>query len=137
MKPKTVRPAGTCTDPRVLRPKQVIGPSGAIMKSDSLRIDEHVGNASTGSPGISIAHVRTNGPCDEHTQTPQFDEYVLVLRGRMVVTVDNALTVSANAGETLWLPKGRRYHYSFPATEGTEYVPVCLPAFSPEIAGRE
>ena len=62
-------------------------------------------------------------------------------KGKMVVDVGpvgpGQTKVEATAGQTLWLPKGVRYHYHFPAEEGTEYVPVCIPGFSPGIAGRE
>jgi mannose-6-phosphate isomerase-like protein (cupin superfamily) len=119
----------------------VVGPTGLFMKSDELQIDEHVGNVATGTSGVSLAHVRTRGPCDEHAQVPGFDEFVLVLKGKMVVDVGpvgkTQTQVEAVEGETLWLPKGVRYHYHFPAPEGTEYIPICFPAFAPEIAGRE
>jgi mannose-6-phosphate isomerase-like protein (cupin superfamily) len=105
-----------------------------------MQIDEHVGNATTKTAGISVAHVRTSGPSDEAPQTPAFDEYVLVLKGTMVVNVGvgaEMSTVQARAGQTLWLPKGFRYDYHFPDEGGAEYVPICLPGFAPEIAGRE
>ena len=73
------RPLDAPSTPRVLTKTQVIGPNGLFMKSDMLQIDEHVGNVATKTAGMSIAHVRTHGPCDEHAQTPGFDEYVLVL----------------------------------------------------------
>eukprot|EP01046_Picozoa_sp_COSAG06_P006909 COSAG06_NODE_331_length_17352_cov_63.031098_4_plen_222_part_00 len=141
MRPSAAAASAGPANPSVLKPTQVIGPSGLFMKSDMLQIDEHVGNVATGTAGVSVAHVRTKGPCDEHAQTPGFDEYVLVLKGKMVVDVGpvgkDQTKVEAVAGETLWLPKGVRYHYHFPAAEGTEYVPICFPAFSPDIAGRE
>lgn len=85
-----------------------------------------------------MAHVKVKCKCDEPPQSPGFDEYVLVLKGEMVVDVgvgEEKKTVKATAGQTLFLPAGLRYHYHFP--DACEYVPVCLPAFSPDIANRE
>jgi len=39
------------------------------------------------------------------------------------------------AGEAILIPAGKRVRYSAP--EGAEYVAVCVPAFTPELAHRE
>src|SRR5580693_6877527 len=44
-------------------------------------IDEYAGQASTGEPGLSIAHMRSPAGWAEPGQRPEFDEYTLVLRG--------------------------------------------------------
>ncbi len=102
-----------------------------------LIIKEVTGNASTGDRGISIARVTVKGKMEEAVQIPGFDEYVMVLKGRMIVYVgDNEdVVLEAGEGQTLHLPRGVRYRYTVPE-EGCEYVPICLPAFRPEIAGR-
>jgi hypothetical protein len=84
----------------------------------------------------------------EAVQVPKFDEYVLVLTGTMNVSVghsdeakrpagrkgDEPFHITAHAGQMLHLPRGHLYCYSFPGA--CKYIPVCLPAFSPEISGR-
>lgn len=113
-----------------------------------LRIYEHAGNASNGDGRVSVAQVTVTEPMEEAVQVPQFDEYVLILTGEMIVyvgsedaekrppgrTEDEPFVLKAKAGQTLQLPKGHLYRYTFPGP--CTYVPVCLPAFSPEIAGR-
>jgi quercetin dioxygenase-like cupin family protein len=71
----------------------------------------------------------------EPGQTPEFDEYTIVLKGRLRVThqkgwfdVAPGQAVIAHAGE--WIK------YSTP-DEATEYVAICLPAFSPDTVHRE
>eukprot|EP00929_Paragymnodinium_shiwhaense_P108713 TRINITY_DN75042_c0_g1_i1.p2 TRINITY_DN75042_c0_g1~~TRINITY_DN75042_c0_g1_i1.p2 ORF type:complete len:189 (-),score=31.14 TRINITY_DN75042_c0_g1_i1:58-564(-) len=103
-------------------------------------IDEFFGNPSTGTPAISAAYVQVSEVCEEPAQTPEFDEYVLVLEGTMRVTVadDDELeeVVEAKENQALFLPKGRRYVYRFPDGK-CRYVPICTPAFSPTNCGRE
>ena len=47
---------------------------------------------------------------------------------------DEPFTLTATSGQMLKLPKGNIYRYNFPGP--ATYVAICLPAFSPEIAGR-
>src|SRR4029079_15377183 len=94
-------------------------------------IDEYVGRVNTGESGVSVAHMRS--PCGwvEPGQTPEFDEYTVVLRGVLRVTHrDGAFDVSA--GQAVLVRRGEWVQYSTPGEEGAEYVAVCLPAFSPE-----
>ena len=134
----TATPAAERTSP----PACLVAPSRVVEIKDTLTIDEHCGNASNGDSTISIASVNVSKACTEATQIPQFDEYVLVQRGVMRVQVSSSPKqakvaqswLEAKAGQMLWLPKGYLYTYSFPGP--CSYVPVCLPAFSPEISGR-
>jgi mannose-6-phosphate isomerase-like protein (cupin superfamily) len=65
----------------------------------------------------------------EPGQTPDFDEYTIVLRGVLRVTSrDGAIDV--RAGEAVIAHKGEWVQYSSPEPEGAEYVAVCVPAFS-------
>lgn len=111
------------------------GPARVVDIPGTLSIDEHVGNAGNGDAGISIATVEVEKACVEATQRPLFDEYVLVQRGEMHVSVgDGKVVLVARAGQMLHLPRGILYTYSFPGPAA--YVPVCLPAFRPELSGR-
>ena len=44
-------------------------------------IDEYVGSVNTQTDAISIAHMRAPADWDEPFQTPEFDEYTVVLEG--------------------------------------------------------
>ncbi len=116
----------------------VLRSSNCVVNTGEVKIIEHVGNASNGDAGISIAQVAVSSACDEAIQIPKFDEYVLVQSGCFKVFVeensDSAFVLTAEAGEVLHLPAGHRYRYNFPGP--CTYVPVCLPAFTPALSGR-
>lgn len=134
---------------RSAAPPAVLPMPPPVVQTAQFTIREACGHASNGDGRLSMAHVRVAEPCQEAIQTPDFDEYVLVLWGAMKVYVgshtlalrprhrlrDEPFELLAGAGDTLWLPRGHRYRYTFP--EKCEYVAVCLPAFSPSIANRE
>ena len=69
-----------------------------------------------------------------------FDEITVVLRGTVRVDVwdrDGASsTIEVPAGQALITRAGERIRYSTGDAE-TEYVAVCLPAFSPETVNRD
>src|SRR5207302_7317149 len=48
-------------------------------------IDEYVGHLNTRQSGISVAHMRSPAGWEEPGQTPEFEEYTIVLRGRLRV----------------------------------------------------
>ena len=99
-------------------------------------IDEYVGRLSSGHDGLSIAHMRSPAGWVEPGQTPEFDEFTVVLRGRLRVTsAEGDLEVSA--GQAVIAPAGTWVRYSTPDPEGAEYVAVCLPAFSPTTVHRD
>eukprot|EP00873_Tetraselmis_striata_P005839 jgi/Tetstr1/426103/TSEL_016433.t1 len=129
-------------------PARLPAPSRVVELPGVFAIDEHCGNASTGDTRVSIASVTVTTSCTEATQVPAFDEYVLVQEGTMRVLVSSKdpafrpaahaqlepFQVEASAGQMLWLPKGYLYTYTFPGP--CSYIPVCLPAFSPELVSR-
>jgi mannose-6-phosphate isomerase-like protein (cupin superfamily) len=99
-------------------------------------IDEYVGRVNSGSEQLSIAHMRSPGGWVEPGQTPQFDEYTLVLRGLMHVRhKDGELDVRAGQAVIAWA--GEWVQYSTPEPDGAEYIAICLPAFSPDTVNRE
>lgn len=120
----------------------VLSQKPPVVNSPDLAITEVCGNATNGDSTVSVANVTVHKECEEPVQVPNFDEYVHVLSGSMVVYVgadnqphDQADVLQAQAGQTLFLPRGHRYRYTFPGK--TQYITVCLPAFSPELTGRE
>ena len=72
----------------------------------------------------------------EPGQTPEFDEYTVVLRGTLRVTTKNG-SIDVNAGQAVITHKGEWVQYSTPGAEGAEYVAICLPAFSMDTVHRD
>jgi mannose-6-phosphate isomerase-like protein (cupin superfamily) len=107
-----------------------------VPTTDGKLIEEHVGLASTGTPGISIAHMIAPPGWIEPFQNPGFDEYTLVSRGKKKFEVDGQ-EVIVSSGESILIRKGSRVRYSNPFEEECEYWSVCLPAFSMEQVNRE
>jgi mannose-6-phosphate isomerase-like protein (cupin superfamily) len=99
-------------------------------------IDEYVGRVNTSEAGVSIAHMRSPAGWAEPGQTPEFDEYTLVLRGVLRVEHRGG-TLDVRAGQAVLVRRGEWVRYSTPGEEGAEYVAVCLPAFSPDTVHRD
>jgi mannose-6-phosphate isomerase-like protein (cupin superfamily) len=99
-------------------------------------IDEYVGRVNSGSDGVSIAHMRSPAGWVEPGQTPEFDEYTLVLRGMLRVAHAGG-TIDVQAGQAVIARRGEWVQYSSPGAEGAEYVAVCMPAFSPATVHRD
>jgi mannose-6-phosphate isomerase-like protein (cupin superfamily) len=102
-------------------------------------IDEYVGRMATGTEAVSVAHMVAPGGWGEPAQQPEFDEVTVVLRGVVRVEVtdgDATRTVEVPAGQAVVTKAGERVRYST-GEEETEYVAVCLPAFSPELVHRD
>jgi len=99
-------------------------------------IREFIGHVNTATPGVSIAHMQSPGGWVEPGQTPEFDEYTLVLRGVLQVEHKDG-TMQVRAGQAVLAHAGEWVQYSTPEAEGAEYVSVCLPAFSPRLVHRD
>jgi ethanolamine utilization protein EutQ (cupin superfamily) len=97
-------------------------------------IDEFIGRVSTGSEGVSVARMRSPEGWVEPGQTPEFDEYTIVLQGFVRVT-HAAGHMDVKPGQAVLAHKGEWVQYSTP--EGAEYIAVCLPAFSPHTVHRD
>ena len=98
------------------------------------RIEEMIGAVNTQTRDVSVAVMTSPAGWQEPGQTPEFDEYTLVLDGEVVVSArDGDLTV--HAGECVIAPKGEWVRYSTP--NGAHYVSVCLPAFTPDSVHRD
>lgn len=100
------------------------------------RIDEYIGRVNSGTSGVSIAHMRSPGGWQEPGQTPQFDEYTVVLRGTLRVEHRGG-ALDVGAGQAVIAHAGEWVRYSTPGEDGAEYIAVCLPAFSPETVRRD
>jgi mannose-6-phosphate isomerase-like protein (cupin superfamily) len=99
-------------------------------------IEEYVGRVNTGDASVSIARMTSPQGWIEPAQTPEFDEYTLVLAGMLLVEHEGG-SVEVRAGEAVHTKAGERVRYSTPEAGGAEYVAVCVPAFSPDTAHRD
>ena len=99
-------------------------------------IEEYIGRVNSGTGDISIARMNSPRGWVEPAQTPEFDEYTLVLNGTLKVTSGSS-DLLINAGEAVIAHKGEKVQYSTPFEGGAEYIAVCLPAFSPDIVHRD
>lgn len=98
------------------------------------RIEEFVGRVNSGTSGVSVARMKSPAGWVEPGQTPEFDEYTLVLAGALRVET-KAGTLEVKAGQAVIAPRGEWVRYSTP--DGAEYVAICLPAFGPDIVHRD
>jgi ethanolamine utilization protein EutQ len=99
-------------------------------------IEEYVGRVNTRTAAVSIAHMHSPTGWVEPGQTPDFDEFTLVLKGLLRVT-HRAGSLDVRAGQAVIAHRGEWVQYSTPGPEGAEYVAVCLPAFAPETVHRD
>lgn len=100
------------------------------------RIDEFVGRVNTATDALSVAHMRSPSGWVEPGQTPEFDEYTLVLRGSLRVESHDG-TLDVEPGQAVLVRRGEWVRYSTPGPEGAEYVAICLPAFNLDLAHRD
>jgi mannose-6-phosphate isomerase-like protein (cupin superfamily) len=115
----------------IAKPTQV-----AAVGNKPKKIDEFVGRVNSATTDLSIARMRSPGGWVEPGQTPDFDEYTVVLQGMLrVETMDGTLDVQA--GQAVIAPRGEWVRYSTPEADGAEYIAVCLPAFGPALAHRD
>jgi mannose-6-phosphate isomerase-like protein (cupin superfamily) len=100
------------------------------------RIEEFIGRVNSGTGALSVARMVSPSGWVEPGQTPEFDEYTIVLRGMLRVTT-KVDTVDVPAGQAVITPAGEWVQYSTPGDDGAEYIAVCLPAFSPDTVHRD
>ncbi len=99
-------------------------------------IEEYFGRVNSKTETVSIARMISPGGWVEPGQTPEFDEYTVVLKGVLQVKTKTGI-IQFKAGEALLTQKGEWIQYSTPNKEGAEYLAVCLPAFSPDNVHRD
>jgi mannose-6-phosphate isomerase-like protein (cupin superfamily) len=100
------------------------------------QIEEFIGRVNSGTAAVSIARMKSPSGWVEPGQTPDFDEYSIVLQGALRVET-RAETFDVSAGQAVVVPAGEWVRYSTPGDDGAEYIAVCLPAFSPQTVHRD
>jgi mannose-6-phosphate isomerase-like protein (cupin superfamily) len=99
-------------------------------------IDEFIGRVNTKTSGVSVAHMRSPQGWEEPGQTPEFDEFTVVLKGVLHVKHKHG-EMDVSAGQAVIAHRGEWVQYSTPVEDGTEYIAICLPAFSMETVHRD
>ncbi len=118
--------------PRLIKSPTRIHAQGQPPKT----IEEFIGRLNSQTDNISIARMVSPSGWSEPGQTPEFDEFTIVLRRELQIeTREGVLRVAA--GQAAIVNRGERVRYSTPAAEGAEYIAVCVPAFSPATVHRD
>lgn len=107
-----------------------------VPTTDGKLIEEHHGLAATQNQDISIAHMIAPAGWSEPFQTPTFDEYTYIIKGKKQFIIDGE-TIVLEAGQSIKINKNVRLQYSNPFSEPCEYISICTPAFSPNEVNRE
>lgn len=99
-------------------------------------IEEFVGRVNSKTSELSVAKMTSPGGWVEPGQTPEFDEYTIVLKGMLRVTSRYG-DIDVEAGQAVRTHRGEWVQYSTPGPDGAEYIAVCLPAFAMETVHRD
>jgi mannose-6-phosphate isomerase-like protein (cupin superfamily) len=118
-------------------PKLIASPTRITAAGNKPKlIDEFIGRVNTAEPRLSIARMKSPGGWIEPGQTPQFDEFTVVLAG-MLRVAGRQQVIDVRASQAVLASAGEWVQYSTPEPDGAEYIAVCLPAFSPETVHRD
>jgi len=99
-------------------------------------IEEYIGRVNSSTSDLSIARMTSPTGWVEPGQTPEFDEFTIVLEGELTVET-NEQTFQVTSGQAIIVQKGEWVRYQTPHPEGAKYIAVCLPAFSPDTVHRD
>jgi quercetin dioxygenase-like cupin family protein len=116
---------------KLIEKPAVVAAAGNLPK----RIAEYVGRVNSGDDSVSIAHMQSPPGWCEPGQTPEFDEYTMVLRGSLRVETRSGV-IEVKEGQAIATQAGEWVRYSTP-DGGAEYIAVCVPAFSPLLVHRD
>ena len=103
---------------------------------DGKTIKEHFGLASNGNEQISIAYMTAPAGWSEPFQTPEFDEFTFIIKGKKQFIIEGDVVI-LKAGQSIKIEKHTRVQYSNPFNEPCEYIAICMPAFSIDLVNRE
>jgi len=107
-----------------------------VPTTDGKLIEEHFGLVTDADSDMSLAHMVAPSGWSEPFQTPDFDEYTYIIKGKKQFNIDGEIVV-LNTGESIKILRGVRVRYSNPFEEPCDYISVCTPAFSPDKVNRE
>jgi mannose-6-phosphate isomerase-like protein (cupin superfamily) len=117
---------------QLIKSPSIIKAAGTMEKI----IKEFFGHVNSKTSEVSIAHMKSPEGWSEPGQTPKFNEYTVVLKGKLRInTKDEEFELSE--GQGIMTEKDEWVRYSTPFEGGAEYIAVCLPAFSSELVHRD
>jgi quercetin dioxygenase-like cupin family protein len=97
-------------------------------------IEEFVGRSNTKDVHLSIARMKSPPGWSEPGQTPEFEEFTVVLQGTLHVKLRKQ-AFAVHAGQAIRVRPQEWVQYSTP--DGAEYIAVCFPAFSADTVHRD
>lgn len=106
-----------------------------VPTDDGKLIEEHFGKASIDAE-LSLAHMIAPPGWSEPFQTPDFDEFTYVIKGKKKFLIENEEVILA-PGQSIKISKGTRVQYSNPFDQPCEYIAICRPPFELNRANRE
>jgi mannose-6-phosphate isomerase-like protein (cupin superfamily) len=116
--------------------KKILKPSLIEAPGEKVKIiEEYFGMVNSGDKRVSIAVMKSPKGWSEPGQTPEFDEYTVVINGSLKIETERGFE-KIRSGEGVLISSGEWVRYSSPEKD-TEYISVCLPAFSPETVHRD
>ena len=118
--------------PDLIEKPTIISAAGNLPKL----IAEYIGRVNSATSAVSVARMESPAGWIEPGQTPEFDEYTVVLRGLLRVETRSGAT-DVKAGQAITTHRGEWVRYSSPEPGGAEYIAVCVPAFAPELVHRD
>lgn len=106
-----------------------------VPTTDGKLIEEHFGLTSI-MGNLSIARMVAPPKWSEPFQTPEFDEYTYIIKGKKSFNIEGDIVV-LKPGQSIKITKGTRVQYANPFDEECEYIAVCFPAYSNDLVHRE
>jgi mannose-6-phosphate isomerase-like protein (cupin superfamily) len=99
-------------------------------------IKEYFGHVNSKTSEVSIAHMKSPEGWIEPGQCPDFNEYTVVLKGKLKITTKKEEFLLTE-GQGIMTSRDEWVRYSTPFEGGAEYIAVCLPAFSLDNVKRD
>ena len=94
-------------------------------------IEEFIGRVNSGTAAVSIARMKSPSGWSEPGQTPEFDEYTVVLRGSLHVKLKDA-EYDVAAGQAIIVKAGEWVQYSSPSPKVPSTSPCAFRHFRPK-----
>ncbi len=85
---------------------------------------------------MCCTHEKSPSGWNEPGQQPEFDEYAIVLRGMLRVQSKNNI-MDIHTGEIIIIQSGEWVQCSTTSPEGSEYIAICLPAYSVDTVNND
>jgi quercetin dioxygenase-like cupin family protein len=127
------------TNLRISYPMAQFINSPSIVKAAGTKekiIKEFFGHVNSKTSEVSIAQMKSPEGWVEPGQSPKFNEYTVVLKGKLRITTKNEEFI-VSEGQGIMTGKNEWVQYSTPFEGGAEYIAVCLPAFSMDLVRRD